>query len=167
MKRELLKEYYRLAIGEEIGKLGTIRRAISAWRAGAEKELADFAKHYEDRHGALPEEIADELGHEFSMAGETERAMYAGLAVSIASVSENMGRNPTTSPGGSLPAVRRQPGKRRPDRHRASRDIAFDPGSDGSPGSSDFYVISGAIRLFSTFEAVTSVALLDTGGEVA
>ncbi len=46
-------------------------------------------------------------------------------------------------------------------------NIAFDPGSNGGgPGSADFYVISGPLRLFSTFEAVASVALLDTGGEV-
>ena len=43
-------------------------------------------------------------------------------------------------------------------------NIAFDPGADGSEaGSPDFYVISGRIRLFSTFEAVTGVALADTG----
>jgi hypothetical protein len=38
-------------------------------------------------------------------------------------------------------------------------NIAFDPGT----GSEDFYVISGVLRLFSTFAAVTSVALLDRG----
>ena len=43
-------------------------------------------------------------------------------------------------------------------------NIAFDPGTDGEGGSVDFYVISGALRLFSTFEAVSSVALLDRGG---
>jgi hypothetical protein len=37
-------------------------------------------------------------------------------------------------------------------------NIAFDPGSEGSP---DFYVIAGRLRLFSTFEAVTSVTLLE------
>jgi hypothetical protein len=42
-------------------------------------------------------------------------------------------------------------------------NIAFDPGGNGSPGSSDFYVISQDLRLFSTFEAVTSVALADEG----
>jgi hypothetical protein len=43
-------------------------------------------------------------------------------------------------------------------------NIAFDPGVDGSgAGSPDFYVISGRLRLFSTFEAVTGVALADTG----
>jgi hypothetical protein len=43
-------------------------------------------------------------------------------------------------------------------------NIAFDP---VSPGVGDFYVISGQLRLFSTFEAVTSVTLLDAGGEAA
>lgn len=43
-------------------------------------------------------------------------------------------------------------------------NIAFDPGINGSPGSPDFYVISGRLRFFSTFEAVTSVALVDEGG---
>ncbi len=38
-----------------------------------------------------------------------------------------------------------------------------DRADNGSPGSSDFYVISGGLRLFSTFEAVTSVALADEG----
>jgi len=42
-------------------------------------------------------------------------------------------------------------------------NIAFDPAANGSPGSSDFYVISSGLRLFSTFEAVTSVALVDEG----
>jgi hypothetical protein len=41
-------------------------------------------------------------------------------------------------------------------------NIAFDPGtSNGTGGSSDFYVISAQLRLFSTFAAVTSVAVLD------
>jgi hypothetical protein len=43
-------------------------------------------------------------------------------------------------------------------------NIAFDP---VAPGVGDFYVISGRLRLFSTFEAVTSVSLLDAGGEAA
>lgn len=43
-------------------------------------------------------------------------------------------------------------------------NIAFDPTAQGV---GDFYVISGKLRLFSTFEAVTSVTLLDSGGEAA
>lgn len=43
-------------------------------------------------------------------------------------------------------------------------NIAFDP---VGPGPSDFYVISGRLRMFSTFEAVTSVSLIDEGGEAA
>ena len=43
-------------------------------------------------------------------------------------------------------------------------NIAFDPASNGSAkGSSDFYVITSDLRLFSTFDAVSSVALLDSG----
>lgn len=42
-------------------------------------------------------------------------------------------------------------------------NIAFDPGKNGSPGSRDFYVISQDLRVFGSFEAVTSVALLDSG----
>jgi len=45
-------------------------------------------------------------------------------------------------------------------------NIAFDPSSDDQGGSSDFYVISARLRVFSTFEAVTSVALLDDGERV-
>ena len=37
-------------------------------------------------------------------------------------------------------------------------NIAFDPGGE----SPDFYVISGRVRLFSTFEAVTNVATADS-----
>jgi hypothetical protein len=43
-------------------------------------------------------------------------------------------------------------------------NIAFDP---DATGVGDFYVISGPLRLFSTFEAVTSVTLVDVGGEAA
>ena len=46
-------------------------------------------------------------------------------------------------------------------------NIAFDPGADGSAGSSDFYVIARTLRVFSTFEAVTSVALIDSGEQIA
>jgi hypothetical protein len=46
-------------------------------------------------------------------------------------------------------------------------NIAFDPGADGSPGSPDFYVISGRLRVFGTFDALTSIALADTGERVA
>lgn len=42
-------------------------------------------------------------------------------------------------------------------------NIAFDPAANGSPGSGDFYVISANLRVFSTFEAVSSVALIDVG----
>jgi hypothetical protein len=42
-------------------------------------------------------------------------------------------------------------------------NIAFDPGSNGDPGSDEFYVLSRRIRLFSSFSAVTSVALVDRG----
>ena len=45
-------------------------------------------------------------------------------------------------------------------------NIAFDPGADGGAGSADFYVISGRLRLFSTFEAVASVVLIDREGRV-
>lgn len=41
--------------------------------------------------------------------------------------------------------------------------IAFDP----EQGSDDFYVITGRIRLFSTFGAVSSIALADQGGAAA
>ncbi|MBW3599516.1 MAG: hypothetical protein KY475_19865 [Planctomycetes bacterium] len=41
--------------------------------------------------------------------------------------------------------------------------IAFDPGGEDSAGSSEFYVISRDLRVFSTFEAVSSVAMLDAG----
>jgi hypothetical protein len=40
-------------------------------------------------------------------------------------------------------------------------NIAFDPGANGSDGSLDFYVITNRLRMFSTFDAATSVALLD------
>jgi hypothetical protein len=42
-------------------------------------------------------------------------------------------------------------------------NIAFDPGTNGAPGSEEFYVISSQLRLFSTFSAVSSVALVDRG----
>jgi len=46
-------------------------------------------------------------------------------------------------------------------------NIAFDPSSDnGQGGSTDFYVISGRLRVFSTFESVTHVALADTEGQL-
>ncbi len=42
-------------------------------------------------------------------------------------------------------------------------NIAFNPGDNGSAGSDEFYVISSQLRLFSTFGAVSSVALTDRG----
>jgi hypothetical protein len=43
-------------------------------------------------------------------------------------------------------------------------NIAFDPGvGTGVGGSEEFYVISNKLRLFSTFNAVTSVGLVDHG----
>jgi hypothetical protein len=43
-------------------------------------------------------------------------------------------------------------------------NIAFDPAStEGTGGSDEFYVISNRLRLFSTFAAITSAALLDRG----
>jgi hypothetical protein len=45
-------------------------------------------------------------------------------------------------------------------------NIAFDPEAKG-PAADEFYVITGRGRLFSTFGAVTSVALADQGGAAA
>lgn len=42
-------------------------------------------------------------------------------------------------------------------------NIAFEPDSNGRPGSPDFFVLSAGLRVFSTFEAVTSVSMLDEG----
>ena len=42
----------------------------------------------------------------------------------------------------------------------------FDPEGKG-PGSDEFYVITGRVRLFSTFGAVSSIALADQGGAAA
>jgi hypothetical protein len=42
-------------------------------------------------------------------------------------------------------------------------NIAFDPGAGSGGGSEEFYVIADKLRLFSTFAAVTSVALVDRG----
>ena len=44
-----------------------------------------------------------------------------------------------------------------------SENVAFDP----RPGSSyDFYVLTGSLRLFSTFADVSSIAILSGGGAV-
>ena len=45
-------------------------------------------------------------------------------------------------------------------------NIAFDPEAK-EPGSDEFYVITGRIRLFSTFSAVSSIALADREGAAA
>jgi hypothetical protein len=43
-------------------------------------------------------------------------------------------------------------------------NIAFEPGTaEGVGGSEDFYIISGGLRMFSTFSAVTSVVIVDRG----
>jgi hypothetical protein len=43
-------------------------------------------------------------------------------------------------------------------------NIAFEPASaDGTGGSEDFYVLSKKLRTYSTFDAVTTVAVLDRG----
>lgn len=42
-------------------------------------------------------------------------------------------------------------------------NIAFDPQTNGKDGSVDFHVVAGDMRMISTFDAVTSVQLLDLG----
>ncbi len=45
-------------------------------------------------------------------------------------------------------------------------NIAFDPTANGDgPGSGEFYVLTKSLRVFSTFSAVTSVALVDRGSQ--
>jgi hypothetical protein len=44
-----------------------------------------------------------------------------------------------------------------------SENVAFDP---RPAASSDFYVLTGSLRLFSTFEAVSSIAILSGGSTV-
>ena len=46
-------------------------------------------------------------------------------------------------------------------------NIAFDPGDNGSPPGSKFSVVSRQIFFIGAFEAVSSVALLDTGERIA
>ena len=46
-------------------------------------------------------------------------------------------------------------------------NIAFDPGDNGSPPRSRFSVVSRELFFIGSFEAVTSVALLDTGERIA
>ena len=45
-------------------------------------------------------------------------------------------------------------------------NIAFNPGENGHKGSTEFYVITDKLRLFSTFDAVTSAAILDEEGRI-
>ena len=42
-------------------------------------------------------------------------------------------------------------------------NIAFDPGNGDGGGSHDFYVLTSTLRVYSTFDAVTSVSLMDEG----
>jgi hypothetical protein len=43
-------------------------------------------------------------------------------------------------------------------------NIAFEPGNEAGIGASeDFYVISAGLRMFSTFNAVSAVVVLDKG----
>jgi len=42
-------------------------------------------------------------------------------------------------------------------------NIAFHPAQNGSAGSEEFYVLTNQLKLFSTFAAVSSIALLDEG----
>ena len=44
-------------------------------------------------------------------------------------------------------------------------NIAFDPSNGTAKGSGDFYVLSGPLRFFGTFDAVTSVALAEKAEE--
>lgn len=44
-----------------------------------------------------------------------------------------------------------------------SENVAFDP----RPGaSSEFYVLTGSLRMFSTFEAVSNLSILSGGGTI-
>lgn len=45
-------------------------------------------------------------------------------------------------------------------------NIAFDPGETSGGGSLDFYVVSGAVRLYATFDAVTNVTTTDSVGHL-
>jgi hypothetical protein len=42
-------------------------------------------------------------------------------------------------------------------------NIAFEPDNGENKGSEDFYVLTPRLRVYSTFEAVNSVSLLDEG----
>jgi hypothetical protein len=44
-------------------------------------------------------------------------------------------------------------------------NIAFDPSNGTAKGSGDFYVLSGPLRFFGTFDAVTSVTLAENAEE--
>jgi hypothetical protein len=44
-------------------------------------------------------------------------------------------------------------------------NIAFDPTNGTGKGSSEFYVLSGPLRFFGTFDAVTSITLAENADE--
>ena len=70
---------------------------------------------------------------------------------------------PADHPASSIQFLRSQSENGDPITIDHRENIAFDPGPDGP---ADFYVVSGWLGVFSTFEAVTSAALLNTEGQV-
>jgi len=40
-------------------------------------------------------------------------------------------------------------------------NIAFEPEDNGEKGSDDFYVLTSGVRMFSTFDAISSIGHLD------
>ena len=83
-------DFFRLLVPDEIAKLPRLHQVILNWQAATTLELEHFEQHSKAKHQPWWDEYDyDPVREESVMLLETERAMFASLAVSIASTAEH------------------------------------------------------------------------------
>lgn len=82
--------WFSLTIPDKVGTLTRLHGAICKWQGIADQELQVLRREVEQRRtSAWDEHGYDPVQEEASLFLETERAMFANLGVTIASVAEN------------------------------------------------------------------------------
>ncbi len=85
-----LSELYRLITKRHTDIVVLIDEAHRGWKQGADERLLNIVEGYRKEDIEISPSYLEQLNIESSLLQETERVMFAGLAVAIASVTENI-----------------------------------------------------------------------------
>ena len=104
----------RVLAGRDVDRLTALRESIQEWIGRQQRDLAAHAESRESKEMDEEEEswLSEQRADEACMIAETERLLYAGLAVAIMSTTETFTRRVCTTAGVQLLDKKGKPQKR-------------------------------------------------------